>query len=126
MFKTIHRMQRNERGFTLVELLIVVAIIAILAAIAIPNFTKYRQNAARGACESDLKNCAIACAAKLAENVTLNNYTHTCNASASCANGTTFNVNCDSYGNYSGELRGTGAYNKTCNIVNNIVNCEPV
>ena len=126
MLKTIHRMQRNERGFTLVELLIVVAIIAILAAIAIPNFTRYRQNAARAACESDLKNCINACAAGLSSDPTINNYRSTCTASPSCANGTSFNVDCYSNGNFSGELTGTGAYNQTCNIVNNTVNCPPV
>ena len=45
-------MKSMKKGFTLVEIMIVVAIIAILAAIAIPNFIKYRTESQTNACES--------------------------------------------------------------------------
>ena len=44
--------KKMQKGFTLVEIMIVVAIIAILAAIAIPNFVKYRTESQQAACES--------------------------------------------------------------------------
>ena len=43
-----------NKGFTLVEIMIVVAIIAILAAIAIPNFIKYRTESQNNACVSTM------------------------------------------------------------------------
>ena len=47
------RMLANQKGFTLIELMIVIAIIGILAAVAIPNFIKYRDKSYCSAAETD-------------------------------------------------------------------------
>jgi prepilin-type N-terminal cleavage/methylation domain-containing protein len=54
--------ERNEKGFTLVELMIVIAIIGILAAIAIPQYNTYRDKAKA----KDLVGAARQCAMDIA------------------------------------------------------------
>jgi len=54
----LQKIRGNKQGFTLIELMIVIAIIGILAAIAIPNFIAYRNKAFCSAAESDAKSIA--------------------------------------------------------------------
>ena len=54
----LQKLRSNKEGFTLIELMIVIAIIGILAAIAIPNFIAYRNKAFCSQAESDANNIA--------------------------------------------------------------------
>lgn len=48
-----YHVRKNQKGFTLIEIMIVIAILGILAAIAIPNFISYRAKTFCSAAESD-------------------------------------------------------------------------
>ena len=71
MMRRIAKIRKsNQKGFTLVELMIVVAIIGILAAIAIPQFSAYRQRAFNSAATSDLRNFKTVMETDFADNQT--------------------------------------------------------
>ncbi len=72
MYQYMRKHARPERGFTLVELMVVVALIAIISAIAIPS---YRQHVQRGA-RSDLKTVLMENAAFMERFATENNGTY--------------------------------------------------
>jgi len=100
-------MKKNAQGFTLIELMIVVAIIAILAAIALPAYNNYRIRSAENACLAEGKAYANSWLSASVSDMTIPEWNASaCSAPASSATGvvpTTFTpeapgtevVNCD-------------------------------
>jgi type IV pilus assembly protein PilA len=75
MLKKMREATQDDRGFTLIELMVVVLIIAILIAIAIPTFLGLRQRAQDRSAQSDLRNALTAAKAFYTDNETYTGFT---------------------------------------------------
>ena len=103
--------KKMQKGFTLIELMIVVAIIGILAAIALPAYQDYVKKSEDGACMAEAKGTANKRVIEFAETASVSTTSITgsaCNAlvasgatpafTTSAVNGTGSTITCDSSG----------------------------
>lgn len=103
-------MRGTARGFTLIELMIVVAIIAILAAVALPAYNEYRVRSAETACQAEMKNYTNFALAAIYNNVTIPSPSLGACSAADTATDLTTAI--------TGTPRAPGTRTTTCNLPN--------
>ena len=115
--ETETNMKPESRGFTLIELMIVIAIIAILAAILIPNFAHARAESQTSACEDNEKGIATAMEEYAVDNA--GQYTSVLSATylpvvpKDPVNGAAYGVNSAAGGYGSYQITDTGGHDKS-------------